>query len=230
MDEQFITPTTPTPTMPPTENQPLTSAEPISEPPAAQASKKSKKPLLFTLLAIVLIAGAGAGAYYWQHKKVSDQNKQITSLQSQISDLQKTAAANSTTKSTTTTTTTTSIHTTQEAVAFVQKTYDDYLIALNQANSNASNTQPVAQVGLTAVKSDLSTDLYTRAAAVTQATPFSCTQQYVTNKYTASLQSSDKSSAVVAVSISNGSGTSTTGMTATVDLTTLKITSVKCPN
>lgn len=122
------------------------------------------------------------------------------------------------------------LHTTQEAVAFVQKTYDDYLVALNQANNNKSNTQPVAQVGLAAVKSNLSSDLYAKAAAVTQATPFSCTAQYVTDKYTASLSSSDKTNAVVAVSISNGSGLSTQGMTATVDLASLIITSVTCPS
>ncbi|HEX4774732.1 MAG TPA: hypothetical protein VH234_04415 [Candidatus Saccharimonadales bacterium] len=88
----------------------------------------------------------------------------------------------------------------------------------------------MAQVGLSAVKDNLSSDLYAKAAAVTQATPFSCTAQFVADKYTASLSSSNKTSAVVAVSISNGGGQSTDGMKTTVDLTTLKITSVTCPS
>jgi hypothetical protein len=144
-------------------------------------------------------------------------------------------SSNKTTASTTPTTTpsttaTPTTHTSQEAVAFVQKTYDDYLAALNQANSDTSNTKPVAQVGLSVVKANLAPDLYAKAAAVTQATPFSCTAQFVTDKYTASLSSSDKTSAVVAVSISNGGGQNSNGMTASVDLTSLKITSVTCPS
>jgi len=119
-------------------------------------------------------------------------------------------------------------YTPQEATAFVQKTYDDYLAALKKANSDPSNTQPVAQVGLEVVKDSLAADLYKKAAAVTQATPFSCTAQYVTDKYTASLVSSNKANAVVAVSISNGGGFHGDAITATVDLTSLKITSVVC--
>ena len=135
-----------------------------------------------------------------------------------------------TTNSTSPTTTQTKVHTAQEAVTFVQKTYDDYLTALNNANNDTNNTQPVAQVGLAAVKDNLSSDLYAKAAAVTQATPFSCTAQYVADKYTATLSSNNTTRAVVALSISNGGGTSTSGMSATVDLTSLKITSVICPS
>lgn len=122
------------------------------------------------------------------------------------------------------------VHTDQEAVAFVQTTYDDYLAALDKANNDSTNTQPVAQVGLTAVKANLSPELYTKAAAVTQATPFSCTAQYVTDKYTASPASNTDTSATVAVSISNGDGLSTKGMTVVVDLTSLMITAVNCSN
>lgn len=117
----------------------------------------------------------------------------------------------------------------QDATAFVQKTYDDYLAALNQANGG---DKPAAQAGLDAVKDKLSSELYAKAASVTAATPFSCTAQYVTDKYTASLASSDKTTAKVALAISNSSDgqSSTSGMTATVDLTSLKITDVTCPN
>jgi len=121
-------------------------------------------------------------------------------------------------------------YTGQEATIITQKTYDDYLSAVKQANSDKSNTQPVAQVGLMAVKDNLSADLYNKAAAVTQATPFSCTAQYVSDKYTATLKSADGANAVVSVSISNGGGLHTDGMSVVVDLTSLKITSVTCPN
>lgn len=140
--------------------------------------------------------------------------------------------------STTTTTNTATTHTAQEAVDFVQETYDGYLAALNRANNGYGSTYqtgssagsaPVAQVGLEAIKNNLSYDVYAKAAAVTQATPFSCTQQYVADKYTASLASSDQTSAIVAVSISNGSGLQTNGMKVTVDLASFKITAVTCP-
>jgi hypothetical protein len=72
--------------------------------------------------------------------------------------------------------------------------------------------------------------VYSKAAAVTQATPFSCTSQYVADKYSASLASGDKSEATIAVSISNGASLSTAGMTVTVDLNSLKITNVGCPS
>ncbi len=140
------------------------------------------------------------------------------------------ASTGTATVTTPTTKATPTVHTSQEAVTLVQKTYDDYLTALNQANNDTSNTQPVAQVGLTAIKNNLAADLYAKAAAVTQATPFSCTAQFATDKYTASLSSSDKTSAVIAVSISNGDGQNTDGMTATVDLSSLTITAVTCPS
>lgn len=164
-----------------------------------------------SLLIIVIVGLIGFVGWYIWHNRTT------------------TSAPTSTTTATTSTTKPTT-HTSQEAVAFAQKTYDDYLAALYQANKNVSaNSKPVAQVGLAAVKNNLSSDLYAKAAAVTQATPFSCTAQYVTDKYTASLSSSDKTNAVVAISISNGSGLHTDGMTATVDMATLKITSVNCP-
>lgn len=121
-------------------------------------------------------------------------------------------------------------HTGQEAVAFVQKAYDDYLTTLNQANSSSTHTQPVAQTALASVKDRMSSALYAKAAAVTQATPFSCTAQYVADAYTATLSSNDSVKAVVAVSISNGSGLHTDGMKVTVDLTSLQITDVTCPS
>ncbi len=144
----------------------------------------------------------------------------------------KPAAIAVTSKTTTTTTTATAAktHTAQEAVVFTQKTYDDFLAAINNAGS--SNTQPLGLVGLTAVKDNLSTDFYTKATASHNGGDFSCAAQFVPDKYTAVLDSSDKTNAVVALTISNsadGSAT-TSGMKATVDLASLKIISVTCPN
>jgi flagellar basal body-associated protein FliL len=171
--------------------------------------------LLVGVAVVLVLGGGGAYVYHQNHKAKAPVSSSTT---------------NTKTSTQTSTTAAPVAHTAQEAVTFVQKTYDDYLTALNSANSDTSHAQPVAQVGLAAVRNNISSDLYAKAAAVTQATPFSCTAQFVTDKYTASLSSSGNTSAVVAVSISNGGGLHTDGMTATVDLATLKITSVTCPS
>ncbi len=171
--------------------------------------------IVAVLLVLVLIGAAGVWVYH-THTKDSP----VTSTTTKTSTTKTKSETN---------TNTTPTHTAQDAVAFTQSTYDNYLIAVNKANNDSGNTQPVAQVGLVAVKNNLSTDLYAKAAAVTQATPFSCTAQYVAYKYTASLASSDKTSALVTVSISNGSGLSTNGMSVNVNLNSLKITAVTCP-
>jgi hypothetical protein len=130
-----------------------------------------------------------------------------------------------------TTTTTPTTHTSQEAVTFVQTTYNDYLAAINNAGTN--NTQPLGLVGLAAVKDNLTSDFYTQAAASQNGSSFSCAAQFMPSAYTASLTSSNTTTATVAVSIGidNQGGTSSSGpLTATVDLTSLKITGVTCPN
>ncbi len=60
--------------------------QPVSQPPIS--SKSKLKPLLLTLLALVVLVVVGYGVYSWQHKKVSDADTKVTSLQSQISSLQ----------------------------------------------------------------------------------------------------------------------------------------------
>jgi outer membrane murein-binding lipoprotein Lpp len=95
MDDRLVTPTPNQPEGSPSPFQ--TSAEPTSEsfpevpvgPITNQAPKpkRSKKPLLLSLLVILLIAGAGYSVYAWQHKKVNDLNTQVASLQSQITSL-----------------------------------------------------------------------------------------------------------------------------------------------
>jgi uncharacterized membrane protein YeiB len=140
----------------------------------------------------------------------------------------------STTTSKTSTTalkTTPTTHTSQEAVSFVQTTYNDYLAAINNAGTN--NTQPLGLVGLAAVKGNLTSDFYTQAAASQNGSSFSCAAQFVPSAYTASLTSSNTTTATVAVSIGidNQGGTSASGpLNATVDLASLKITAVSCPN
>lgn len=81
--QQFFQPSVPqgSPQPPPT---------PPPAPTAVTSPKSSKKkPILLTLLCLVLTAGAAYGTYLWQHKKVSDANAKIVNLQSQLSSLQK---------------------------------------------------------------------------------------------------------------------------------------------
>ena len=65
------------------------------------------KPLVFIVIAIILIAGAAYGTYYWQHKNVNDRDVQINkldhqvvSLQQQISSSTSTATASTASKTT----------------------------------------------------------------------------------------------------------------------------------
>lgn len=141
----------------------------------------------------------------------------------------KTTSKTSTTAPTTTATTPTT-HTAQEATSFVQTTYNDYLAAIKNAGTN--NTQPLGLVGLAAVQSSLTSSFYTQAAASQNGSSFSCAAQFLPSGYTASLASSNSTSATVAVTISNNANGSTTtsGMTVNVDLPSLKITSVTCPS
>ncbi len=121
------------------------------------------------------------------------------------------------------------LHTPEEAVTSVQQTYDKYLAAVKTANAAQTNDKPLGQVGLAAVKENLLEQLYNKAAADRNAVPFSCTAQFVTDKYTASLGSSNKTTAHVDVAISNGDGLQTKGMKVDVDLVTLKLMDVTCP-
>jgi hypothetical protein len=141
----------------------------------------------------------------------------------------KTATLTNASKTTTPTATPTP-HTSADAVSFVQKTYSDYLTVVG--NVSSSNTQPVGLVGLAAVKANLSTSFYDQAAASHNGGAFSCAPQFLPNSYTASLGSSTGTTTTVGLAIANSSdgSSTTTGMTATVDLATLKITAVSCPN
>jgi hypothetical protein len=78
MNEQPVTPSQ----QPFVPSQPLTPVKP----------KRSRKPILFVIIAIILIIAAGFGAYKWEHNRAvkveNAQRAQITSLQKQISSLQ----------------------------------------------------------------------------------------------------------------------------------------------
>jgi outer membrane murein-binding lipoprotein Lpp len=60
--------------------------QPVMQPPTR--SKSRLKPLLCSLLAIVLLAAVGYGVYAWQHGKVNNADTKVSSLQSQVSSLQ----------------------------------------------------------------------------------------------------------------------------------------------
>ena len=119
-------------------------------------------------------------------------------------------------------------HTAQEATSLVQSTYDEYLAAVHQAGSH--DGIPASLTGLTAVKNNLTSDLYAEATASPNGDAFSCAASFVPDAYTASSTSSSATSAIVAVKIikSADGSTATNGMTATVDLYSLKISSVGC--
>jgi Tfp pilus assembly protein PilV len=137
----------------------------------------------------------------------------------------------STKKSTASTIAEPKTHTVQEATDFTQTTYDDFLTAIN--NAGTDNTQPLGQVGLKAVEDNLTADFYAKATASPNAGDFSCAAQFVPSKYTASLTSSNKTTATVSVAIGiddQGGDSSSGPLTATVDLASLKITAVTCPN
>jgi hypothetical protein len=138
--------------------------------------------------------------------------------------------ANKTSTVSTPTKTASTVHTPQEAVSFTQTTYNDYLAAIN--NAGTDNSQPLGLVGLAAVKENLTSDFYGQATASQNGSAFSCAEQFEPSSYTASLGSSTGTSATVDLTISNSGDDSTTtsGMTASVNLTSLKITAVTCPN
>lgn len=122
------------------------------------------------------------------------------------------------------------MRTEQEAVSLVQKTYDDFVAAVN--NAGPDNTLPLGIVGLNAVKGSLSDTFFTKASASKNGSDFSCAAQFAPSKYTASTGSSDNTTAKIQIAISNSDdgSASTNGMSAVVDLSTLKITSVVCPS
>ncbi len=171
------------------------------------------------LLGLIFVAIVAFTGVYVAHNHSS--NKAAVST---------TASKTSTPTTTTPAATTPKTHTAQEATTFVQTTYNSFLAAIN--NAGTDNTQPLGLVGLAAVKANLTSDFYTQAAASHNGSDFSCAASFVPHKYTASLASSDKASATVALVISNSDDDSTTtsGMSANVDLATLKITAVTCPN
>jgi len=56
--------------------------------PAHRGLKNGLTKALVSALVIVLIVGVGYGVYAWQHKKVSDSNSKVASLQTQLTSLQ----------------------------------------------------------------------------------------------------------------------------------------------
>lgn len=171
------------------------------------------------LLILIIIGLLGFTGYYVYHTKNNTDKTLNTAANTS------TVAKSSATK-----------YTAQEATTFTQTTYDTYLAAViagnasNTANPSASN-QTLPQIGLTKVKDSLSSALYTKISA-DESTPgndgFGCAL-YLPDSYKASLKTSTGSSATIGVNILSGgdiNGTINVG----IDLSTLKITSVTCPD
>ena len=70
----------------PTISPPMPPQQPAMLPTTGSQSKL--KPLMLSLLAVILLGAVGFGVYSWQHKKLSDANAKVSSLQSQVSSLQ----------------------------------------------------------------------------------------------------------------------------------------------
>jgi hypothetical protein len=49
-----------------------------------QHQKSKAKPVILAVLASILIVGAGAGVFFWQHGKVNDLNSRVSHLQSEL--------------------------------------------------------------------------------------------------------------------------------------------------
>lgn len=162
------------------------------------------------LLILVIVVIVGGTAFYVYHASKNTNNIYNAAIQS------------STPK--------TKLHTTDEAVYFTQKTYTDFLAAVNNAGTN--DTEPLGLIGLAAVKDNLTPDFYAKASASQNGSAFSCAAQFVPDKYMSALASATKSTAIVAVAILNGpiGSNLNKGMTVTVDLASLKISAVNCPN
>jgi hypothetical protein len=122
-----------------------------------------------------------------------------------------------------------------QAAAFVQATYDNYLNAVNQAlakNATANadqSTQPVEVTGLAAVKKDLSPDFYKQITPAKAGEDKIGCALYAVDSYKANLLNvNSDGTAVVGVDI-HASGSVNGTITATVNLTTKKITQITCP-
>lgn len=91
----------------------------VTQPPAPQLAKQPPtslrsrlRPLLLTLLGVVIIAGIGYGIYLWQHSKVNTLSDKVTILQSQLSSAKNVDSSTSTKQ-----TSTSSSSTTQNALS-----------------------------------------------------------------------------------------------------------------
>jgi hypothetical protein len=174
--------------------------------------------VLLVILILVVIGGIGYMVYHNNHKTVN-----TTSTASTTHVVPKASPSS-----------TQPAHTSQEATAFVQSTYNKFLSAAGNVDANDSRNPQ--QVGLSAVEANLTSNFYTQATASQNASVFTCENDFLADGYTASAASSNSTGATVPVTIlnspggnSSGSSTTTTGMTVNVDLNSLLITSVTCP-
>jgi competence protein ComGC len=159
------------------------------------------------LLIIVIFVIIGSIAFYIYHS-----NKNVTKTYN--SDNQ--TNNNSTAK----------LHTPDDAAYFTQDTYTDYLAAVKSAGTNS---QP-GLAGLAAVKNNLTSEFYSKAAASQNGEAFSCDGDLIPKSYQSTVASYTKTNATVAVAIINSKiGSNTTKVIiVNVDLTRLKITAVDC--
>lgn len=167
-------------------------------------SKQSGFTIIEAIL-IFIIAGiiGGTGWYVWHSQKNADKSYDNSSNSS--------------------TTTTPKLHTAQEAVNFVQNTYNSYI----KVSTNPSTGEPTGStVALNAIKSDLTSDFYSKAQATNGYDPILCAQDIPLSAST-KLSSSTQGNATVNATTTWGSSSPQT-FPVTVDLTSLKISAISC--
>lgn len=200
----------------PPETTPVT---PVTPPKIKHAHK-----FIFGYLGLILLVVAVGGVYSWQHNKVVNLQNQSISQELQIAKLNKQIAGLQTTVKKDTSSTLATTYTATQATALVQSAYNTTL-TYEQKNMG------VSQAEVDTIKSSLSTDLYnTLSTAVKnapQADPILCIQALPDSLTASAGQTADGASTVLVNEVFGK--TSTTKVTTTVDLSSLKITSITCP-
>jgi cytoskeletal protein RodZ len=181
--------------------------------------KQSGFAVLEIILILVIIGIIGfTGWYVWHSKQNTDKTLNDTSNSSQSNP-----ATGKKSSSNPSTTTTPKLHTAQEAVNFVQDVYSSYV----KASTNSSTGEPTGStVALNAIKSDLTSDFYSKAQATNGYDPILCAQDIPLSVST-KLSSSTQGNATVNATTTWGSSSPQT-FPVTVDLTSLKISAITC--
>jgi hypothetical protein len=179
---------------------------------------------IYVFLLIILIAAIAGSIYAWQHNKVSAANKQVISLTTEVTSLQKQIATlQGEAKTSTITPQPTSTNTSTNALGLVQSAY-------NTVFAYEKKYSGVSQAEVDTIKSDLSTNLYNKLSSDVKSPssdPILCGQALPNSTVAVSGQTNNGVSTVL---VNEAFGTTAVQVTTTVDLSSLKITGITCPS